>query len=80
MKPDPILEELWRVKDGLSREMAADPAAYGAKFDDLANGEEKAGRKIIRSAGELRLYAAGKEQRRRAAEALVLNETPPAKK
>ena len=59
MKPDPILEELWRVKDALSREMAADPAAYGAKFDDLANGEEKAGRKVIRSAGELRCMPPG---------------------
>lgn len=28
MKVDPILEEVWRIKDKLSREMAADPTAY----------------------------------------------------
>ena len=28
MKVDPILEEVWRIKDKLSREMAADPDAY----------------------------------------------------
>ena len=53
MKADPILEEVWRVKDQLSREMAAVPAAYSAKLDGIANAEEKAGRKIIRSAVEL---------------------------
>jgi hypothetical protein len=54
MKTDPILEEVWRVKDKLSREMAADPAAYSAKLDEIANAEEKAGRKVIRSAAGLR--------------------------
>ena len=54
MKADPILEEVWRVKDKLSREFAADPAAYFAKLDEIADAEEKAGRKVIRSAAELR--------------------------
>ncbi len=36
MKADPILEEVWRIKDKLSHEMAADPAAYAAKLDVIA--------------------------------------------
>ena len=42
MKADPILEEVWRIKDKLSREMAADPAAYSAKLDEIAKAEEQA--------------------------------------
>ena len=80
MKADPILEELWRVKDELSREMAADPAAYFAKLDEIANAEEKAGRKVIRSAEELRQLMAEKERRRAEESAMVLNDKPPRKK
>ena len=54
MKADPILEEVWRIKDKISREMAADPDAYFAKLDAITKTEEKAGRRIIRSAAELR--------------------------
>jgi len=35
MKVDPILEEVWRIKDKLSREMASDPDAYFAKLDEM---------------------------------------------
>jgi hypothetical protein len=77
MKADPILEELWRVKDELSREMAADPAAYFAKLDEITNAEEKAGRKIIRSAEELRQLVAEKERQRAEESALALNDKPP---
>src|ERR1035437_1715501 len=80
MKADPILEELWRVKDQLSREMAADPAAYFAKLDKITNAEEKAGRKVIRSAEELRQLMAEKERQRVAQAAMVLNDKPPRKK
>ena len=61
MKADPILEEVWRVKDKLSREFAADPTAYFAKLDEIADTEEKAGRKIIRSAVELRKFVTERE-------------------
>jgi len=80
MKADPILEELWRVKDQLSREMAADPAAYFAKLDKITNAEEKAGRKVIRSAEELHQLVAEKERQRVAQAAMVLNDKPPRKK
>jgi hypothetical protein len=80
MKVDPILEELWRIKDKLSREMAADPAAYFAKLDEMTNAEEKAGRKVIRSAEELRQLLAEKERQRALETATVLNDKPQRKK
>lgn len=74
MKADPILEEVWRVKDKLSREMAADPAAYSAKLDAIADAEEKAGRKVIRSAAELQQHLSLRERREESA--FVLNDKP----
>jgi hypothetical protein len=79
MKADPILEEVWRVKDKLSREMAAKPAAYFAKLDGIADTEEKAGRKVIRSAAELRQLVAEKERLRTEESALALNDKPAGK-
>lgn len=76
MKADPILEEVWRVKDKLSREMAADPAAYFAKLDEITDAEEKAGRKVIRSAAELRQLVAEKERQRAEESAMALNDKP----
>jgi hypothetical protein len=60
--------------------MAADPAAYFAKLDKITNAEEKAGRKVIRSAEELRQLVAEKERQRVAQAAMVLNDKPPRKK
>jgi hypothetical protein len=76
MKADPILEEVWRVKDKLSREMAADPSAYSAKLDGITNAEEKAGRKVIRSAAELRQLVSEKERQVAKESAFVLNDKP----
>jgi hypothetical protein len=78
MKADPILEEVWRVKDKLSREMAADPAAYSMKLDEIANTEEKAGRKIIRSAAELQQLVAEKKRQQADVSAFALNDKPKA--
>jgi hypothetical protein len=80
MKTNPILEEVWRIKDELSREYAADPDAYFAKLDEIANAEEKAGRKVIRSAEELRKLVAEKERQHTEESALALNDKPPRKK
>ena len=76
MKADPILEEVWRVKDKLSHEMAADPAAYSAKLDEIAKAEGKAGRKVIRSAAELRQHVAETARQVSEASALALNDKP----
>jgi hypothetical protein len=79
MKTDAILEEVWRIKDKLSREMAADLAAYFAKLDAITVAEEKAGRKVIRSAEDLRQLVAEKEHQRVEESALALNDKPPRK-
>lgn len=76
MKADRTLEEVWRVKDKLSREMAADPDAYSAKLAKLERAEEKAGRKIIRSVAELRQHLAEKERRHAEESAMTLNDKP----
>ena len=77
MKADPILEEVWRVKDKLSREMAADPEAYFAKLDEMTKAEERAGRNVIRSAEELRQLVAEKERQRALALPMALNDKSP---
>ena len=79
MKADPILEEVWRIKDKLSQEMAADPDAYFAKLDAITKAEEQAGRKVLRSAEELRQLVAAKERQRAAESALALNDKPACK-
>lgn len=76
MKTDSIIEETWRVKDKLSREMAAAPAVYSAKLDKISDTEEKTGRKIIRSAAELRGWAAEMERQRAGQSPFVLNDKP----
>jgi len=80
MKADPILEELWRIKDELSLEMAADPTAYLAKLDAMIKAEEKAGRKIIRSPEELRQHIAEGERQHTEEAAMILNDKPLSKK
>ena len=80
MKSNPILEEIWRIKDELSREFAADPDAYIAKLNEIGKAEEKAGRKVIRSAEELRQLVVQKERERAEQSAFALNDKPPRKK
>jgi hypothetical protein len=76
MKADPILEEVWRIKDKLSREMAADQDAYFAKLDEITKAEEKAGRKVIRSAAELQQLVAQRERQHAEESAMALNDKP----
>ena len=61
MKTDPILEELWRVKDELSRQLTADPDGYFARQEQRMKEDEKAGRTFIRSADELSRYVQAHE-------------------
>ena len=74
MKPNPILEEVWRIKDELSHEFVADPDAYCAKLNEIGNAEEKAGRKVIRSAAELQRLVAEKERQLAEESAFALND------
>jgi TnpA family transposase len=80
MKANPILEEIWQIKDELSREFAADPDAYFAKLDEITDAEEKAGRKVIRSAEELQQLVVQRERHHAEVSAMALNDKPPRKK
>ena len=80
MKANPILEEVWKIKDELAREFAADPDAYFAKLNEIGKAEEKAGRKVIRSAEELRQLVAEKERQLAETSAMALNDKPTGKK
>jgi hypothetical protein len=79
MNSDPILEEVWRIKDALAREAGYDVDRVFDELRLLTASEEKAGRQIIRSSEELRRYVAIEEARRQS-EALVVRETPPPSK
>ena len=80
MTTNPILEEIWQIKDELSREFAADPDAYFAKLDEITDAEEKAGRKVIRSAEELQQLVVQRERQHAEESAMALNDKPPRKK
>ncbi|MBM3840775.1 MAG: hypothetical protein FJ398_23005 [Verrucomicrobia bacterium] len=80
MKPDPILEELWRVKDDLAREAGYDIART---FAELRAAEGRHSGPLIRTAEELQRYVA-EQHRRDSPAALALQEkfppTPPKRK
>jgi len=77
MNGDPILEEVWRIKEKLSGEMAADADAYWAKLEKMMNAEEKGGRKVIRSAAELRNHMAEIERQHNIESTLALKDQAP---
>jgi hypothetical protein len=56
--------------------MSAAPATYRAKLDEIADTEEKAGRRVIHSPAEWRQYLAEKERQRAEQSAAVLNDKP----
>ena len=74
MKASPLLEELWRVKDDLSREAGYD---IDRIFSELRAAEALQPGPLIHSADELRRYLAGEERRHTAASTLALKEEPP---
>lgn len=75
MKPNPILEELWRVKYDLAREAGYD---VDRVFAELRAAEERQPGPLIRSAEDLRRYVA-EQERQQSAAAVALNEkSPPA--
>jgi len=74
MKPDPILEELWRVKDDLAREAGYD---LDRIFAELRAAETRHPGPLIRSADDLRRYVAAQAGPRDTASALALKDEPP---
>ena len=76
MKPDTILDELWKVKDALAAEAGYDTGRF---LDNLRRWEAEhphAGGEI-HSPGELRQLVAEQERRQAEAAALILKEQPP---
>ncbi len=76
MKPNPILDELWKVKDQLAAEAGYDVDRF---LEDLRRWEAEhphPGR-VVHSAEELRQLVEQEERKRAEAAALTLNEQPP---
>ena len=78
MKPDPILEELWQIKDELAREAGYDTHQF---FENLRRWEIEHPHPgpVVNSAEELQQLMAEKERQRAEESAMTLNDKPPRK-
>ncbi|MSU58417.1 MAG: hypothetical protein EXS35_09595 [Pedosphaera sp.] len=76
MKPNPILEEVWRVKDELAREAGHDIHRLCENTRQWAAEHPHPG-PVVRNAEELRQLVAAKERQRAATSAMALNDKPP---
>ena len=76
MKPNPILEEVWRVKDELAREAGYDIHRLCENTRQWAAEHPHSG-PVVRNAEELRQLVAEKERQRAEASAMALNDKPP---
>ena len=79
MKPDPILEELWRIKDDLAREAGYDTHRFFENLRQWTAEHPHPGR-VVRNAEELRQLMVEEERNRAAASPLVLKDEPPPSK
>ena len=79
MKANPILEELWKIKDDLAREAGYDTHRF---FENLRKWEAEHPHNgpVVRNAEELRQLVAEKERQRAEESALALNDKPAPKK
>ena len=76
MKPNPILDELWKVKDDLAAEAGYDADRF---LENLRRWEAEyphSGR-VVHSAEELRQLVAAEERKRAEASGLIRKEEPP---
>jgi hypothetical protein len=76
MKPNPILEEVWRIKDGLAREAGYDIHRLCENTRQWAKTHPHSG-PVVGSAEELHQLVAEEERKRAEAAALTLKEEPP---
>ena len=79
MKANPILEEMWRIKDQLAAEAGYDIDRF---FENLRKweAEHPPTGPVVRNAEELRQLVAQKERERAGESAMALNDKPPRKK
>ena len=76
MKPNPILEEVWRIKDELAREAGYDLHRLCENTRKWAEAHPRSG-PVVHSAQELRQLVAEEVRKRAEASALALKEQPP---
>lgn len=78
MKADPILEELWKIKDDLAREAGYDTHRF---FEGLRRWEAEHPHPgpVVHNAEELRQLMAEKERQRAEESAVALNDKLPHK-
>ena len=79
MKPNPILEEVWRVKDDLAREAGNDVHRLCENTRQWAEAHPHPG-PVVRSADDLRRLVADKERQRAESSVMALNDKPPRQK
>ena len=75
MKPDPILEEVWRIKDELAREAGYDIHRQCENTRKWAAAHGRSG-PVVNSPEELRQLVAEEERKRAAAAGLILKDKP----
>jgi len=78
MKANPILEEVWRIKDELAREAGYDINRYCEQLRAWSAAHPHPG-PIVRNAEDLRRLVADTERKRAEESTLALNDAPPRK-
>jgi hypothetical protein len=78
MKTNPILDELWKIKDYLAREAGYDPHRFFENLRKWAAENPHPG-PTVHSPEELQQLKAEQERQRAAEPAMVLNDKPPIK-
>ncbi|MCL4785673.1 MAG: hypothetical protein KJ070_02605 [Verrucomicrobia bacterium] len=76
MKPNPILQEVWDIKDRLAAEAGYDVDRFVDQLKEWTAKHPLTG-PVVRNAEELRQLIAEKERQRAEQSALTLNELPP---
>jgi predicted nucleic acid-binding Zn ribbon protein len=76
MKANPIIEEVWRIKDELAREAGYDINRYCEQLRAWSAAHPHSG-PWVQNAEELRRVLADLERQRAQEPALVLNDAPP---
>jgi hypothetical protein len=76
MKADPILQEVWDIKDRLAAEAGYDVDRFVDQLQEWTAKHPPTG-PLVRNAEELRQLIAAQERQRAASAALALNEQPP---
>lgn len=78
MKANPLLEEVWRIKDELAREAGYDINRYCEQLRAWSAAHPHPG-PIVRNAEDLRRLVADTERKRAEESTLALNDAPPRK-